>query len=66
MALITLKEWAEARGVKLNTARKRILSGRLSAVKRGRDWWIDEDAEFFDLRVSKNKEFDTWLKEQLE
>ena len=62
MALITLKEWAEARGVKLNTARKRILSGRLSAGKRGRDWWIDEDAEFFDLRLAENKEFEESLK----
>jgi predicted site-specific integrase-resolvase len=49
--LITLKEWAERRGVKLNTARRRVLAGSLpGAVKRGRDWWIEENQEYTDRR----------------
>ena len=53
--LITLKEWAERRGVKLNTARKRAIAGTLPAIKRGRDWWIEENSEYFDRRRAENK-----------
>lgn len=65
--IITLKEWAERRGVKLNTARRRVLAGSLpGAVKRGRDWWIDEDAEFFDRRLVENKDLLEWIEEDNE
>ena len=48
--IIPLKEWAERRRVKLNTARKRVYAGALSATKIGRDLWIEEDQEYTDRR----------------
>ena len=48
--LIPLREWAERRGVKLNTARKRVYAGALTATKIGRDLWIEENQEYTDRR----------------
>ena len=37
-----MREAADRLGVGSVAVRKRIASGRLPAVKRGRDWWLDE------------------------
>ena len=41
-SLLSVREAADRLGVGPEAVRKRIASGRLPAVKRGRDWWIDE------------------------
>ena len=51
--IIPLKEWAERRRVKLNTARKRVYAGALTATKIGRDLWIEENQEYTDRRFKK-------------
>jgi excisionase family DNA binding protein len=38
---LTVREAADLLGVAPVSVRKRIASGRLPAVKRGRDWWLD-------------------------
>jgi excisionase family DNA binding protein len=41
-SLLSVREAADRLGVGPVAVRKRIASGRLPAVKRGRDWWLDE------------------------
>jgi excisionase family DNA binding protein len=41
-SLISVREAAERLGNDPASVRQRIAAGRLPAVKRGRDWWIDE------------------------
>jgi excisionase family DNA binding protein len=41
---LTLVEAAEESGLSPVTLRRQIAAGRLSAVKRGRDWLVDETA----------------------
>jgi excisionase family DNA binding protein len=40
-SLLSVREAADRLGVGPVAVRKRIASGRLPAVKRGRDWWLD-------------------------
>ena len=52
MALITLKEYAERRGLNAATLRQRILRGGIpEARKMGRDWFVPEDLELTDHRL---------------
>ena len=52
MALITLKDYAERRGLNAATLRQRILRGGIpEAQKLGRDWFVPEDLELVDRRV---------------
>lgn len=48
--LIRLAEWAEKVGLKANSARRRALRQTIPAVKIGRDWWIDSEAQLLDYR----------------
>jgi excisionase family DNA binding protein len=41
-SLLTVREAADRLGVSPAAVRHHIASGRLSAVKRGRSWWLDE------------------------
>lgn len=52
MALITLKEYAEKQGKNPVVVRQKAIRGTFkTAVKRGRDWWIDEDEPYTDARI---------------
>ena len=52
MAMIPLKEYAERHGKPLNTVYRRYRYGSFqTAVKRGRDIWIEESEPYTDLRV---------------
>lgn len=52
MALITLKEYAERRGLNAATLRQKILRGGIpEAQKLGRDWFVPEDLELTDRRI---------------
>ena len=56
MALITLKEYAERHGRDPATVRQKALRGTfVTAVKIGRDWLIDEDEPYSDLRSRKDR-----------
>ncbi|MBQ6595325.1 MAG: hypothetical protein IJH78_06705 [Clostridia bacterium] len=56
MAMITLKEYAERHGKNPVIVRqKAIRGGFITARKMGRDWFIDEDEEYVDLRVRSGK-----------
>jgi excisionase family DNA binding protein len=43
-SLLDVREAADRLGVDPGAVRQHIASGRLPAVKRGRDWWLDERA----------------------
>lgn len=50
--LIPLKEYAAAHGFPDNTARKRAARGSFkTAVKMGRDWFIDSEEPWIDNRL---------------
>lgn len=50
--LITLKEYAAMHGVEVSTIRHRIRKGQVkTAVKFGRDWFIDKDEVYVDRRI---------------
>lgn len=52
MAMITLKDYAERRGLNAATLRQRILRGGIpEAQKLGRDWFVPETLELTDHRV---------------
>lgn len=52
MAMITLKEYAERRGLNAATLRQRILRGGVpEAQKLGRDWFVPEDLTLSDRRI---------------
>lgn len=52
MAMITLKEYAERLGKNPVVVRQKALRGTFkTAVKRGRDWWIEEDEPYEDARI---------------
>ncbi len=62
MALITLKEYAARHGKLLDIARQKANRGGFkTAVRMGRDWFIDEDEPYEDLRVKSGK-FKDWRK----
>jgi len=54
---ITLKEWAEARGIDPVLVRQRARRGTApeGMIKVGRDWMIPEDAELEDKRIVSGK-----------
>lgn len=53
--LITLKEYASLHNLNPQAVRRRILRGRMEAVKLGRDWFLDPAAEFTDRRRNPDK-----------
>ena len=53
--LITLKEYAEMHGVTPSTVRHRIRRGSITAVKLGRDWFIDKDEPYDDGRYKNGQ-----------
>ena len=64
MALITLKEYAMRHGRNPGTMRQRANRGCFkTAVRMGRDWFIDEDEQFEDKRVKTGK-YVNWRKKK--
>lgn len=64
MAKILLKEYACRRGVDAQVAAHKAQRGTLpTAEKIGRDWWIDEDAEYTDARL-KSGAYTGWRKKR--
>lgn len=61
MTLITLKDYAERKGVAPKTVRDKIQRGTLPAVKIGRDWLIEESTPYVDGRVRSGK-YTEWRK----
>ena len=56
MAMITLKEYAERIGRDRSVVYMKYKHGGFeTAVKMGRDIWIDEDEPYIDLRVKSGK-----------
>ena len=56
MAMITLKEYAERLGKPRNTVYRKYQNGYLkTAVKKGRDIWIDENEPYTDARIKSGK-----------
>lgn len=64
MAMITLKEYAARHGKLLDSMRRKALDGRFkTAVKIGRDWAIDENEPYEDLRYKHGK-YVNWRKKK--
>lgn len=64
MGMITLKEYAERHNKKPNTVRHKAINGGFkTSVKLGRDWFIDEDEPYTDLRVKSGK-YKNWRKKK--
>lgn len=62
--LISIKEYAEINGKKVNSVRKKCIRGGFStAQKIGRDWFIDDAEEYSDRR--KNDEQEVLLERKL-
>lgn len=59
--LISLAEYAAQHGVSPITVRHKILAGNLPAQKIGRNWVIDSDTPYTDLRVKSGK-YKDWRK----
>ena len=56
MAIITLKEYAERNGKALSSVRQKALRGTFATAKKvGRDWFIDEDEPYSDIRITSGK-----------
>ena len=56
MALISLVEWAQRKGIDPSTARHKAIKGNFkTAQKIGRNWLIDENEKNVDLRFKANK-----------
>lgn len=53
--MIPLKEWAIREGISPATARQKAIRGSIPAVKRGRDWFIDEREKNTDGRLKSGK-----------
>lgn len=54
--LIPLKEWAERHGVAPVSARQKAARGNLpTAIKMGRDWFIEENVPNTDNRIKTGK-----------
>lgn len=51
--LITLKEYAKMHGVADSTVRCKIRNGKVKAIKKGRDWFIDKNEPYIDNRFKK-------------
>lgn len=60
MTMITLKEYAERHGRHPATVRQKAGRGGFNtAVKQGRDWFIDEDEPYSDNRETSG-EYKNW------
>ena len=55
MSLIPLKQWAERVGINPASARRKVIRGKMPAVKMGRDWVIEEDTPNTDDTVKSGK-----------
>lgn len=54
--LISLSEYAEKHGREQSTVRQKVLRGNFkTAVKIGRNWCIDSEEEYTDIRVTSGK-----------
>jgi DNA (cytosine-5)-methyltransferase 1 len=54
--LITLKEYAAKHSRELSGLRRKAIDGRFNtAVKIGRDWFIDEDEPLTDQRIKHGR-----------
>lgn len=61
--LITIKEYAEKHGkAPISVQQKCRRGGFNTAVKKGRDWFIDEDEPYIDNRV-KSGDYKDWRKQ---
>lgn len=54
--LIPLAEYAKMHNKDTSTVRKKIHKGNLEAVKMGRNWMIDRNTPYEDLRYRKDVE----------
>lgn len=59
--LISLAEYGKLHGVSPTTVRQKILAGNLPAQKIGRNWCIESDTPYIDLRVKSGK-YKDWRK----
>lgn len=65
--LITLKEYAILHGILPDSARQKAnRNGYNTAVKIGRDWFIDKNEPFKDNRFKKGKDTHSKTKEEEE
>ncbi len=56
MQMIPLKEYAEMHGKELSTVRQKAQRGGFKTARKiGRDWFIDKDEEYLDLRIKSGK-----------
>lgn len=53
--MLSVKEYAELHGIRPESVTQRIRRGTTSAVKIGRDWFIEADEPFLDARVRSGK-----------
>lgn len=66
MAMISLKEYALRHGKHVDSTRRKAIEGKFkTAVKIGRDWAIDEDEPYEDMRI-KNGKYIGWRKQKKE
>ena len=66
MALITLTEYSLRHGKNHVVVRQKALRGTFeTAIKQGRDWFIDEDEPYVDQRVKSGK-YQNWKKAKKE
>ena len=61
MGLIPLKEYAAKVGRSPRTIRGRIQRGATKGVKMGRDWFVEENEELTDGRVTEGR-YEDWRK----
>lgn len=59
--LISLVEYAAQHDLDPSTVRKKVLAGNLPAQKIGRNWVIDSDTPYTDLRIKSGK-YKDWRK----
>ena len=63
MALITLAEYARRLGKSIPNLATQAKKGKFqTAVKMGRDWYIDEDEPYIDRRATSGGKYAGWRK----
>lgn len=66
MAMITLKDYALRLGKNPTVIRQKAIRGGFqSAVKMGRDWFIEEDEPYVDNRFTSGK-YCNWRKKKID
>ena len=64
MGMITLKEYAERQGRNPAVVRQKAIRGGFQTARKiGRDWFIDEDEPYADLRI-RDGSYVKWRKKQ--